>query len=120
MNPEKNPFAIVLSKLAGIKAPPLRARQGWAQMMHEDYPTVVEPVVKERWQRLVEKGLGKDDKNDAPYRALIAREIFTGLPMAKQEEYVAHAKADKAAALATYETSLKALYTTITPKTKQL
>lgn len=87
--------------------------------MHEDYSPKVEPVVTERWKALVEKGLEKNDKNDAPYRAEIARDIFKALPQDEKDTYVAHTKKDKQAAVAKYEASLAELYTSTTLQTKQ-
>ncbi|KAJ7041282.1 hypothetical protein C8F04DRAFT_1177458 [Mycena alexandri] len=48
LNPHKDPFAILLTKLTGLTAPP-KARQAYQQFMHESHAEKIAPVVAERW-----------------------------------------------------------------------
>ncbi|KAJ7106127.1 hypothetical protein C8R43DRAFT_963454 [Mycena crocata] len=49
MDHTRDPWAILLAKLAGINSPP-KARQAFQQYMHKSYETNIEPVVKARWE----------------------------------------------------------------------
>ncbi|KAJ7490196.1 hypothetical protein B0H11DRAFT_2229117 [Mycena galericulata] len=78
-NSARDPWAILLGKLAGLKTPP-KARQAYQQFMHEHYTTQIEEEVKKRWAETPSGGSSVPTKEpDAPFRAMIARELFAKL-----------------------------------------
>ncbi|KAJ7054882.1 hypothetical protein C8F01DRAFT_1234958 [Mycena amicta] len=46
-----DPFTILMYELAGLK-PPSRAMPGLQQFMHEEYESILEPLVKKKWDAL--------------------------------------------------------------------
>lgn len=103
----KNPYTILLSQLCGVTPTPTRARQGWQQLMKERYPDVIAPAVASAWAERVNRGLQKNDKNDAAFRADVARAAFNRLPKDEQKELVENAKKDKEAMVAAHRQSLE-------------
>ncbi|KAJ6480180.1 hypothetical protein C8R45DRAFT_1100768 [Mycena sanguinolenta] len=51
MDRARDPFAILLAKLAGYSVPP-KARQAFQQYMHESYESEIAPVVNLQWAAL--------------------------------------------------------------------
>ncbi|KAK7027804.1 hypothetical protein R3P38DRAFT_2479059, partial [Favolaschia claudopus] len=101
-NRANDPWAVLLAKLAGVKAPP-KARQGFQQYMHESYETDIKPVVEARWKaQLVEEdgvsSLKTGKAPNAPFRAQVARELFKELSDSERDELAQRAK-DEAAEL---------------------
>lgn len=134
MNPEKNPYAALLAKLSGVMPPPVRARQGWQQLMHER-KDLVGPAVSEAWER--RKGTkgedteqadveqadagGKEAKNDVGFRADVVRKLFKALPMEEQRHYADAARRDKEKALSDYKAALtNSLSSNRSPENRQL
>ncbi|KAF7968024.1 hypothetical protein HWV62_32154 [Athelia sp. TMB] len=107
MDIEKNPYAVLLSKLSGIQPPPIRARQGWQQLMHESNEELVVPAIAAAWAEKVKAGLKPKDKNNAAFRAEVARKLFKDLPKTEQARLQASAKKDKDAALAAYQNAME-------------
>lgn len=108
LDPTKNPYATMITKLSGLKPPPLKARQGALQLMHEQYDDLVRPEVERQWDMKKQNGLCAKDRNDANFRAEIARTIFKALPKAEREGYERRAKEDKEKAVEEYEAALRA------------
>lgn len=102
----KNPYAVLLGQLSGIPPAPIRARQGWQQLMHERYPDVIAPAVTAAWDEQVKNGLKTNDKNNAAFRAEIARTVFNKLPPQEQKVFHTNAQDDKKAAVAAYKMAL--------------
>lgn len=107
MDITKNPYAIFLAKVSGIKPPPVKARQGAQQLMHDKYDELVAPVVEKEWNAKKAAGLSPKDKNDANFRLEIARKLFKSLPKAEREEYEARAQRDKEAATEAYKVEVE-------------
>lgn len=107
MEIHKNPYAVLLSQLSGVSPAPARARQGWQQLMKENYPDVIAPAVAAAWAVRVEQGLQKTDRNDAAFRADVARGAFNTLSKDRQKELLANAKRDKEEMVATYKQALE-------------
>lgn len=119
MDPVKNPYAALLAKLSGIKPPPIRARQGWQQMMHERYQEIVAPAVEVAWGAKLAAGLTPSDKNNAPFRGGIARDLFAKLPLVEREKYEQSAKADKEQALKNYRVAVDGGFSSKVPEKRQ-
>lgn len=107
MDIEKNPYAVLLAQLCGIPPAPIRARQGWQQLMKERYPDVIAPAVSSAWAERIKDGIKPGDKNDAVFRADVARMAFAKLSPGEQKQLIANAKRDKDAAVATYKLALE-------------
>lgn len=107
MDIAKNPYAVLLAQLSGVPPPPIRARQGWQQLMKQHYPDMIAPAVAAAWDERVKVGLNSNDKNDAGFRADVARAVFNKLPKDEQKEFLANAKRDKERAVATYKQALE-------------
>lgn len=107
MDLEKNPYAILLAQLSGIPPAPVRARQGWQQLMHEKYPDVIAPAVEAAWDLWVKDGLKPNDKKNAAFRAEVARDVFKKLPKVEQNVFQTNAQQDKQAAVAAYKLALE-------------
>ncbi|KAK6966283.1 hypothetical protein R3P38DRAFT_2591165, partial [Favolaschia claudopus] len=105
-----DPWARLLCKLTGT-GPPAKARQGYQQYMHESYDSVIEPVVRARWN-----ATGADDDGalrtkkgiDANFRATVARELFQELPANEQDALRQRAKAEATRGKEEYLKHLKA------------
>lgn len=106
MDLEKNPYAILLAQLSGIPPAPIRARQGWQQLMHEDYADAIAPAVAAAWDLRVKDGLKPNDKNNAAFRAEVARAVFKNLPKEEQNVFIKNAQQDKQAAATAYKLAL--------------
>ncbi|KAJ7732894.1 hypothetical protein B0H16DRAFT_1732624 [Mycena metata] len=102
-DPLKDPWAVLMSQLSGLKPPP-KARQAYQQYMRERYEDDVAPIVAERW--LAQSSAGSNvqtaRKPTAPFRAQIAQELFAALPEVVRNEYATHAKEEAATARAAY------------------
>lgn len=96
MDPERNPYAALLSKLSGIQPPKKKARQGFQQYMHECRDTL-QPLFDEAWEKKKVAGLKSKDRNDATFRAEIARKEFDKLDALEKKKYQANAQAYKVA-----------------------
>ncbi|KAJ7444534.1 hypothetical protein B0H11DRAFT_2249990 [Mycena galericulata] len=106
INSKKDPWAILLAKLSGFTSPP-KALQAYQQMMHEDYFTRVAPVVQAEWAK--QAGAGSSvptGEPNAPFRALIARQVFAELSKEVQAGYATRAKAEAATRRVEYEEAL--------------
>ncbi|KAJ6542992.1 hypothetical protein B0H19DRAFT_1268179 [Mycena capillaripes] len=97
MDRTRDPWAILLAKLAGINSPP-KARQAFQQYMHESYETEIGPAVQARWgaTNVEEDGVTARTKKgpDTPFRARVARELFAQLAGEEQEALRRRAKDD--------------------------
>ncbi|KAJ7168430.1 hypothetical protein C8R46DRAFT_1217834 [Mycena filopes] len=109
IDPLKDPWAVFLAKLSGLKAPP-KARQAFQQFMHEVYATEIAPIVAERWAQQSSEGsnLQNDASPKADFRAAVARELFLELPEAERAGYQARAKEEAAAARKKFEEKMNA------------
>ncbi|KAJ7043428.1 hypothetical protein C8F04DRAFT_1175261 [Mycena alexandri] len=110
MDRTRDPWAILLGKLAGINTPP-KARQAFQQYMHESYETDIAPAVKARWEAsaLDDGGNARSAKSpDAPFRAKVARELFAELSDEEQAGLRQRAKDDAQRARDTYTAAMKA------------
>ncbi|KAF7335856.1 hypothetical protein MSAN_02332100 [Mycena sanguinolenta] len=109
LDPRKDPFAVLLSKLSGLTAPP-KARQAYQQFMRESYADKIAPVVAERWAAARQNNepdtVGRKEPK-AGFRALVAREVFAGLPDAEKTAIAQRAKEEAAQAKTAYEKALK-------------
>jgi hypothetical protein len=119
MDLEKNPYSALLAKLSGVKPPPIRARQGWQQFMHERYTEDIAPTVEEEWKTKQAAGVSSKEKNDAGFRAAVARKVYSDLPIEEQKRYEKSAKDDKEAAVAAYKKALEEGFSK-TPEKHQL
>ncbi|KAK6997417.1 hypothetical protein R3P38DRAFT_2797729 [Favolaschia claudopus] len=109
-NPQKDPWARLLCKLTGT-APPAKARQAYQQYMHESYESVIEPVVRARWNATgadEDGGLRTKKGIDANFRATVARELFHELPANEQDALRQRAKDEATRAKEEYIKHLKA------------
>ncbi|KAJ6503459.1 hypothetical protein C8R47DRAFT_1250457 [Mycena vitilis] len=90
VDPRKDPWTVLLSKLSGVKSAP-KARQAYQQFMREDYDTLVAPSVESEWKTSVASGssVRTAKQPDASFRALVARKIFAELPSSERERYAA-------------------------------
>jgi hypothetical protein len=90
-----------------VKCPP-KARQAYQQFMREAYATDIEPEVKKKWAEESGEGANVRTSKDpnTPFRARVARDVFTALPAAERDRYAAEAKAEAAAAHAAYEKAM--------------
>lgn len=75
--------------------------------MKERYPDVIAPAVASAWAERVRRGLQKKDKNDAAFRADVARVAFNGLSKDEQKGLIANAKRDKEAMVADHKLRLE-------------
>ncbi|KAJ7078635.1 hypothetical protein C8R43DRAFT_1143374 [Mycena crocata] len=110
MDRTRDPWAILLAKLAGVNSPP-KARQAFQQYMHESYDTDIGPAVAARWAA---KGVEDDGRAlkvkkgpDAPFRAQVARELFAELSAEEQEALGARAKEEARVAREEYNNAMK-------------
>ncbi|KAJ7887137.1 hypothetical protein B0H13DRAFT_2342502 [Mycena leptocephala] len=109
LDPRKDPFAILLTKLTGLTAPP-KARQAYQQFMQESYADKIAPVVSERWvaaRENNEPGTAGRKEPKAGFRANVAREVFGALPVDEKAAIAQRAKDEAASAKATYKAALK-------------
>ncbi|KAJ7025018.1 hypothetical protein C8F04DRAFT_1191819 [Mycena alexandri] len=112
MDARNDPYAILLGKLSGINVPP-KARQAFQQYMHESYDTEIAPAVQARWaatrDNLNGDGAAATQKGpNAPFRALVACELFVELSQEEQDALKERAKEEAAAAREEYEKKRKA------------
>jgi hypothetical protein len=109
LDPRKDPFALLLSKLSGLSAPP-KARQAYQQFMRESYTDKIGPIVAQRWAAAREKNdpetVGRKEPK-AGFRALVAREVFGALPDSEKVAIAQRAKEEAARAKVSYEKALK-------------
>ncbi|KAJ7226779.1 hypothetical protein GGX14DRAFT_539117 [Mycena pura] len=110
MDRTRDPWAILLGKLAGVSSPP-KARQGFQQYMHESYDTEITPVVAARWAATCVEDDGTTLKSkkapDAPFRARVVRELFTDLSAEDQQALRDRAKEAARKAKETYMALMK-------------
>ncbi|KAJ6489345.1 hypothetical protein C8R47DRAFT_1215692 [Mycena vitilis] len=85
LDPLKDPWAILVAHLSGVKSPP-KARQAYQQFMHEDYDEKVAPVVVEKWAQKCSEGSNVQTAKgpNGAFRALIARQIFGELAQSEK------------------------------------
>ncbi|KAJ7164588.1 hypothetical protein C8R43DRAFT_946404 [Mycena crocata] len=104
----RDPWAILLAKLAGVNVPP-KARQAYQQFMRKVYTEEIEPVIGERWAATAAAGssVAVEKEPKAPFRAKVARELFAELPEEKRAEYATRAKEEAQRARAAYKKALK-------------
>ncbi|KAJ7038543.1 hypothetical protein C8F04DRAFT_1179561 [Mycena alexandri] len=105
----RDPFAILLAKLAGVTAPP-KARQAYQQFQREAHATIIEPVVQARWAQTAAIGssVSVQKEPNVNFRSQIARELLAALPDSEREVYATRAKDEAAEARAAYMKALKA------------
>ncbi|KAJ7750928.1 hypothetical protein DFH07DRAFT_542124 [Mycena maculata] len=110
MDRTRDPWAMLLLKLAGINSPP-KARQAFQQFMHESYETEIAPVVLARWNASGiedESGELRSKKSpNAPFRAKVARELFAELSEKEQDALRKRVRDDAKAAKDAYVTAMK-------------
>jgi hypothetical protein len=109
MDRTKDPWAILLAKLAGINSPP-KARQAFQQYMHESYETEIGPAVTARWKASCVEEDGTTLRNkgpNAPFRAAIACELFNELSASEQDGLRSRTKKDAEAAREAYFKAMK-------------
>jgi hypothetical protein len=86
MDRSRDPWGVLLAKLAGINSPP-KARQAFQQYMHESYEKDIAPVVGTRWTSSCVEDDGttlRKGSPNAPFRAKVAREMFNELAAEEQ------------------------------------
>ncbi|KAJ7278657.1 hypothetical protein C8J57DRAFT_1502502 [Mycena rebaudengoi] len=90
----KDPYTILMAKLAGINSPP-KARQAFQQYMHESYKSEIAPVVAARWGATFVQGDGATLKQNrgpnAPFHSSVARDLFNELSAEEQAALKARA-----------------------------
>ncbi|KAJ7065911.1 hypothetical protein B0H15DRAFT_807672 [Mycena belliarum] len=110
MDNPRDPWGILMAKLAGINTPP-KARQAFQQYMHESYETEIAPAVAARWKAscVEPDGLTMRSKKgpDAPFRAQVARELFNELSAEDQEGLRARAREQAKLARDEYTAAMK-------------
>lgn len=110
MDRTRDPWAILLAKLAGINSPP-KARQAFQQFMHESYERDIEPIVEARWAASCVESDGVTLKTkkrpDAPFRAKVARDLFKELSAKDQDGLRARAKEEAKEAREAYVGAMK-------------
>lgn len=88
-------------------------------MMHERYKEDVAPAVEAAWNEKLATGLGPKDKNNAPFRGTVARELFASLPAADRAKYELSAKKDKEKALMAYKAAVDGGFSSKSPEKRQ-
>jgi hypothetical protein len=110
LDPRKDPFALLLSKLSGLSAPP-KVRQAYQQFMCESHAEKIAPVVAERWAAAQADNdpetVGRKELKPG-FCARIAHEVFAALPQAEKEAIAKRVKDEAAQAKLQYEKALKA------------
>ncbi|KAJ6449418.1 hypothetical protein C8R47DRAFT_1230646 [Mycena vitilis] len=110
MDRSRDPYAVLLAKLAGISSPP-KARQAFQQYMHEAYETEILPIVTARWKASSVEADGVTLRTkkgpDAPFRAKVARELFSELSDEEQDALRQRAKEDGTRAREEYFAAMK-------------
>lgn len=107
LDPRKNPYAVLLAKLSGIKAPP-KARQAVQQYSHENDQSTIKAVVESRW--LAEQLAGRvpaDKTFLSAFRESITREFFDALDDDERKALGERAKEEAVRAKEAYENTLK-------------
>ena len=100
-NAEKDPFAVLLAQLSGIKprAPKqLQAEQHWSKA---NFDSVIKPVFEERWE-----SSGKARKQRAAFRAQVTRELFQALGSEVQKQHKRNAKKEHEEALKAWKEAM--------------
>ncbi|KAJ7027624.1 hypothetical protein C8F04DRAFT_1189433 [Mycena alexandri] len=87
LDPTKDPWAVLLAKLSGVKVPPRRAKAISKDLRGSNTQTQ------------------KDPKAD--FRAVVARDMFAELPEAQREGYQQRAKQEAAEARTAYEAAMR-------------
>ncbi|KAJ7709325.1 hypothetical protein B0H16DRAFT_1480951 [Mycena metata] len=103
MDRTRDPWAILVAKLAGINSHP-KARQAFQQYMHESYESDIAPAVQARWES---QALGTENAL-TPFRAKVARELFSELPESEQNALRQRAKDEAQKARDEYTATMKA------------
>ncbi|KAJ7088014.1 hypothetical protein B0H15DRAFT_949828 [Mycena belliarum] len=106
LDPTKDPYAVLLSNLSGIRNPP-KARQAYQQYMRECYQEKIAPVVAQRWEAARAEGSTSTKDPKAGFRALVAREMFSELSGKEQNGFAARATKEAATSKAAYVKALK-------------
>lgn len=70
---------------------------------------MIAPAVAAAWDEKVKKGLQSTDKNNAGFRAQVARTAFNSLPKEEQQKFVSNAQKDKEGAVATYKLAVQGI-----------
>jgi hypothetical protein len=100
-NAGKDPFALLLSQLSGIKPRPpkqLQAEQHWSK---SHFDTDIKDVFETRWAT---SGKGKKDRT--AFRATVTRDLFRALEPEVQKSHAKAAKAEHEAATLAWKESL--------------
>ncbi|KAJ7082834.1 hypothetical protein C8R43DRAFT_1142779, partial [Mycena crocata] len=106
LDPTKNPFAVLLSKLSGLTAPP-KARQAYQQFMHDSWDKIA-PEVAKRWQEQQDLEGGKQGKSPKMgFTSAVSRELFNALSAGERQDLAATAKKEAAEAKAAYKASME-------------
>jgi hypothetical protein len=108
LDPRKNPWAILLAQLSGFKSPP-KARQAYQQFMREAYTSHIAPEVALRWAAQTADGSNVQTSKDpnGPFRAQVARDMFTELSEEERAGYRDRAKREAEEARKIYDDGLK-------------
>ena len=103
MDPNKNPWMVLLIKLSRIQCPPVKAHQPFQQFMHKHYSSAVKPFVDAKLYALRAQG-DFTTKNNAAFQAEVAQVEFEKLTDEEWMVFMKNAKADKEAATKKYKT----------------
>ncbi|KAJ7731416.1 hypothetical protein B0H16DRAFT_1223290, partial [Mycena metata] len=108
-DPRKDPWAVLLSQLSGLKSPP-KARQAYQPYMHEHYESDITSMVAERWlsQQSAGGNVQTSSKPTATFRAEVTRELFAALPENERARFGERAKVAAATARGKYDATMKA------------
>ncbi|KAJ7780823.1 hypothetical protein DFH07DRAFT_950048 [Mycena maculata] len=109
LDSRKDPWAILLAQLVGLKSPP-KARQAYQQFMHEEYTTKVSAVVDKQWAAAngATGMLNTTAKPNGAFRAKVARDMFAELTVTERLAYATRAKEEGKAAREAYDKAMKA------------
>ncbi|KAJ7441804.1 hypothetical protein B0H11DRAFT_1932730 [Mycena galericulata] len=107
-DPRKDPWAVLLAQLSGIRVPS-KALQAYQQFMKEVYTSTIAPEVERLWAKHVSKGSNIQTKKEptAPFRAEVARGLFAKLPESERLRYAKEAKEKAVAKRKEFEDALK-------------
>ncbi|KAJ7049776.1 hypothetical protein C8F01DRAFT_1264804 [Mycena amicta] len=109
-----DPLTVLMLNLVEAK-PPTRATPGLQQFMHEDWESIIQPEVRQRWnERLTqlptEERVDKQGKQLPPPLTMgteVARELWAVMPGEEQAVYRKHAAAEAKSVKDTWEETTK-------------
>jgi hypothetical protein len=109
MDRTRDPWGILLAKLAGINSPP-KAHQAFQQYMHESYETEIAPVVETQWKSSCVEADGstlRKGSPNTPFCAKVARELFSQLAVDEHNALRHRAREDAQEAREAYGQAMK-------------